>query len=232
MYQEIEELLRTKDSFAALERIERQGDALAVADLYKRLVRDLYNEAKDVSGTILVGRAGIHYCLTKAIEVEGADKELAEKLRGAAKALSYNTAASGWPAWAEPGMRVTEEHMRAGYDCARLNRRLAYELDRPPGPKGNGLWLMGAHHLAAGEYEEATRAFEQARDIFDSVPEPDYALMTRGYIVIVRLTQNPGDGGAQDEFETTVRALRERGNEDATFFADQLETVRAYFVTG
>jgi hypothetical protein len=62
--EEIRKLLRDGDSFAAAQRIQREGTPLEIGDRYDRIVRELYWKAKDLPAVVAVARAGIFYCLS------------------------------------------------------------------------------------------------------------------------------------------------------------------------
>src|SRR5580700_939631 len=138
---EILELLRAGDSFAVMEHIQRNGSPLEIADRYDSLVRELYWKAHNLPAVIVVGRAGIMYCLGQLL-IPGMPPEIADKMGHTAKGLAYNVGSFAWPGWEEPEIHSTPEEIAIGHDCAKLNLRLAIQLKRPPKAVSKAHWLL------------------------------------------------------------------------------------------
>jgi hypothetical protein len=231
MIDELRGLLRARDAYALAERIQSGRDARAAAERYAELVRDLYWKAKDVAAAVAVGRAGIYFALGKAIDIAGHDPDAALALRGVAKQMAYNVASFAWPGWNEPGVTIADADRLAGYDAARLNLRLAVELKRDASKTSMAHWMLAAHHLSGGAAQLAVESFGQAKADAERAGEAAQALMCDGYAALAQSVATPDDDvAARDRFERAVSRLRQLGNEDATLFADQLGTVRAYFL--
>jgi hypothetical protein len=230
--QKVASFLETGDSFQAMEYVETLAEPsqpVETAKHYSQLVRDLYAKQRDVPGMILIGRAGIACCLREARRVEAEDAKLAEQLRGAAKTIAYNLSVNAWPGWGEEGIEITRADSLAALDVARLNLRLARELDRNAEILGNAHWLLGAQHLALGQTAAALEQFELAEEQFQAADKPDYRQMARGYAGITRQTEaaNREEGGK--ELAAAIQSLNEIGTDDARFFAAQLEEAAKHF---
>lgn len=222
---DIDELLalaRGVDLFAAIERISNGPDPEHAAALFAQLAKRLYSIEKNVSAAVATRRAGIQFCLCSA-----ADATKRQVLRGHAKALAFNLGADTWPGWGDEGIVINASDLDAGFDAARLNLRLARELERGPLAESKGHWLVGAHQLARAEDDAAITAFllarERARDAADSNNE----LLNAGYAALVGTLQ--GRVEAQTEFLSVVEHFQSRAGEDAPFFAEQLEKALAIF---
>jgi hypothetical protein len=228
---EIQELLQSGDSFAAIESIQKTGTPLEIAARYDLLVRDLYWKAHDLPAVVEISRAGILYCLAHA-SAAGQPPEVADRLRGTAKGLAYNAASFAWPGWQEPGIDPTPEQIAYGHNCARLNFRLAKELKRPPLVVSRAHWVVGAYALSSAEFDIAARQFQFAQSLLtpgDSAAGAEI-LCTSGYVAMAKLCENPSDAVAEKSFSDTLDNLASLGSEDAKSFADQLKTVRGYFL--
>lgn len=221
--------LDAHDSFAACRAIERGRTALQAAELYHATAQALYHQRQNVRSMVALSRAGIHLALTEAERLQPADPELAVQLRGQAKTLAYDLGSNLWPGWQDEGIELAPADLATGLEAARLNLQLAEELNRPPLPRCNAHWLLGAHELAQDHSPAAREQFNWARQQAEHAARPDYALMCRGYAAIAALRMSPGDTAAASDFATVLRDLRAIGSEDATFFAGQLESVRAQF---
>ena len=118
------------DSFAAiiylceLEEPELTLDALIGAMKHK------YWQEKDLVGALAFARAGTHFGLQSALLYDQSDPNLAYKLRSGAKGCAYDFASCAWNGWDEPGVVITKADHAAGFDAARVNLRLAVELER------------------------------------------------------------------------------------------------------
>ena len=105
------------------------------------------------------------YCLGQTLSLEASSRQR-EKLRSSAKALAYDIGSFTWPGWEEPRISPTADELAAGRDCARLNLRLAIELQKPPERVSMAHWLLGAHALAARDFDLAEKEFQLAQAAF------------------------------------------------------------------
>jgi hypothetical protein len=228
---DIRELLRTTDTFAAIEHVQRDGTPLEIAARYQSLVGDLYWKAHDLPAVVAIGHGGINYCLSQSL-VAGTPAEATQKLRSTAKALAYNIGSFTWPGWEEPGIHPGPADLAAGRDCAKLNLRLAVELAKPPDRVSMAHWLVGAHALAAADFDNAVAEFRTAQDV---LPATDPACQrlepcNMGYLSIAQLCKNPDDSEASARLDEVVGRLKARSDEDASEYLKQLETARRCFM--
>jgi hypothetical protein len=218
-----QDLLRTAGSFAAIERLQRDASPLEIAARYQNLVNELYWKAHDLPAVISMGRAGILFCLAQPASAES------ETLRSIAKAIAFNVGSFTWPGWEEPGISPTAGEIAFGMDCARLNLRLAIELNKPAKALANAHWLIGAHALAAGDANSATQAFQLAHDVVDA-SERTAQLLNLGYRAVAELSAQPGDSDALQRLDAITAELRDRGDDDSKMFLTQIQTARRLFV--
>ena len=208
----------------AIKQFESTGDANGISAEYVPLIIDIYWGTKDIDAVVRLAHAAMAYCQRHADA--SADEALQKKLHLRAKSTAYNLGSFTWPGWNEPGVALTPEHVRAGYDAARQNLELAQALDRPPSAMSNAWWLLGAHHMTAGELDGAIDAFTRSVSFAQEAGKADGAAMARGYAAITRmLTGNPG---ADASFERTCSELEAMNEEDSAFFAQQFRDVRQY----
>jgi hypothetical protein len=226
---EVARLLHEQDSYAAVQFIQHQGTPPEVMTLYGDIQQWLYNEQKNVAGMIALSRAGIQYGLTEADRCATDQPDLANSLRGSAKALAFNLASNTWPGWNDEGITPTESDRRVGLDAARLNLRLAIELKRDHLPLCNAHWILGAHHLADGHYDDARDAFETAADHARQANSAEFEAMTNGYAAMASILQHPENSELRRPLDENVAILRRLDNDDSRFFADQLESVLRLF---
>jgi hypothetical protein len=221
---DIDELLalaRDVDLFAVIERISADPDLEHAAAAFGKLAKRLYSAEKSVSGAVAIGRAGIQFCLCFA------DAAKRQALRQQAKALAFNLGADTWPGWGEEGIVISASDLDAGLDAARLNLRLALELERGPLAESRAFWLVGAHRLARAEdaaaVTEFSRARERARDAANGLDEQ----LNAGYIALTGALS--GSAQAQHELASILERLRSAPAKDAPFVAEQLEKALAVF---
>ena len=222
--------LETGDSLQAASLVETQGKPLHIAGLYSNLLRDLYGNKHDVPRMILMGQAGIRYCLTQsATAAKNGATEDATKLKGFAKEISFNLSVNTWPAWEDEGIVITRSDQRIGLDAARLNLRLAGELKRGPDKVGAANWLLGVHEIALGLHDAAIDHLQQAAENHRTAKEPDFEQMCVAYVAIAKLGKKRDDATAKKQLDDAVAALKKLDTEDAKFFAGQLISVNAFF---
>ena len=226
MLEQVYAQLESGDSLEAIDLIEK-GDTKDVVNAYSQLVSDLYFKKHDVPRMILIGRAGIRYCLSSSKQTE--DAQLAEKLKGAAKTMAYNVSANAWPGWQDEGIKITRTDSIVALDLARLNLRLAEELKREADVFSNAHWLVGAQHLALRELDEADKHFGKAVEFAKTAKKPEAEQMARGYGGIVKLVADANSNEGKKQLAGAIRALNEIGSDDAKFFAQQLDSVSKFF---
>jgi hypothetical protein len=232
---EIRGLIHQVDSFAAIERIQRAGTPAEIAARYAALVSELYWKAHDLPAVVAIGRAGIIYCLNESA-APGLAADAIDSLRTTAKGLAYDLGSFTWPGWEEPGISPTADDLALGRDCAKLNLRLALELKKPPARLSMAHWLIGAHALAAGDFECAEQQFQTAQQV---LPNTDPAAKelepcNLGYLAIARLGKNSPDSAehaaAEADFQQITGQLAARKDEDAEVYLSQLLSARRLFV--
>jgi hypothetical protein len=226
---EVARLMQEQDSYAAVQFIQCQGTPEEVMRLYGDLAQWRHVELKDVAGMIALSRAGIQYGLTEADRCAADQPDLANSLRGSAKALAFNLASNTWPGWNDEGITPTESDRRIGLDAARLNLRLAVELKRDHLPLCNAQWILGAHHLADGRHDDARAAFNAAAEHARQAGSAEFEAMTRGYAAMASILQQPDNSEHRRPFDEQVATLRQLDTDDGRFFADQLESVLRLF---
>ena len=219
------------DSAEACAFLEKQGDPVAVADLYANMVRHQYFARKDVASMVVFGRAGIQYSLTEARRRrKQGDKRGAATMTGHAKTIAYNLGANTWPGWNDRGITINRTDLAIGLDAARVNLRLGTELKRKDSVIANAHWLLGAHRLAAGQYEAAVTQFTKSAAKSRAAKTEDAALMADAYAALARLAATPKSAPAEKRFEMAVKALAGHNSKNAQFFVKQLATAKSIFV--
>ena len=231
MMTEVLQLLRTGDSFAAMEIIQCQGAPLDIAARYHSLVKDLYWKARDLPAVALIGRAGILYCLGQSLIAKETPKT-AEQFRSIAKGLANDVGSFTWPGWEEPGIHPTPDEIAFGRDCARLNLRLAIELKKPLSRLSMAHWLLGAHKLSARDFQGAVKQFQLAQEVLQTdVPESKAnEPLNAGYLMIARLCGDGSDTEARSKIDEIIGELNARSDEEAKDFCTQLTTARRHFL--
>jgi tetratricopeptide (TPR) repeat protein len=223
-------LSRDTDTFAAVEMLARQDDATRVAGVYEQAVLDLYWKEKDVPRLVAFGRAGMQYGLTAAVAAERAgEAERAAALRWSAKRCAYNVASFVWPGWDEPGVAVTRADVVVGLDAAKLNLRLARELEKGDPALSRAHWLVGAMQLASGHRQEALASFREAvrhADLASTQALSDAAL-ARAYVALTERLRAAQDSAAFDAARAALAKV-----EEGDFFVGQIDTAWRVFGPG
>ena len=106
---------------------------------------------------------------------------------------------------------------------------LAVELERGDLPTSRAHWMVGAFHLADGEYNQAIESFEQgiafARKANTRVDE----LLNQSYILITQLLVSPENNKLLEEYQSLKASfLNAEHGED---YIQQLDTAYKVFST-
>lgn len=218
-----------QDASAAFAQLEGNSPPDDVAVRYAALAQYLYNDRKDLAGMILAARAGIQFNLNRANALDATDKKAAAQHRGHAKAIAYNLGANCWPGWMDQGISITATERAIGLDAARLNLRLAVELNRPAEARGHAHWLLGAQLLAAGEFDAAGAQFTDSARHFAEAEKPTEEQMAVVYERLTRRVQQPGDAARRKALMQSLAALEALNSDDARFFAEQIRTAEKVF---
>ena len=230
MLERIKAKLRDDGLFAALALVEDHDDPSEVVKLYSSLIEDLYWNDKSLGAVVRVSLAGIQFSLLRAGKHSGSNAKSTRKLLLAAKALAYNLASFTWPGWAEPDIRIGESDLQAGLDGARLNLRLARELDRGDDNVAMALGMLGSQYLAAKRYEDARNVFAESLALYEKSATIEPVWLTKGYLGLVDAVRDPDDGRGSETVGRAIGELKRIGSHDAAFFARQLETALRVFV--
>lgn len=221
--------LAENDSFAAIEYLNRQEDALAVARAFANVVNHLYWKAKNLPYVIAIARAGIQYSLRTAYVNAESNPQFAGELRSMAKSLAYDLASFTWPGWAEEDILVDPSALAAGRDAARVHLRLARELNTSGVPLARAHWMMGAHLWAAGDWDEAQRQFNESVKHAEMARSRAEALLAKGYAAAVTVLHSSENEVAQNQLKRIKAQLGDM--EAGDFMVTQIDTAMKVFAT-
>ena len=232
LWERIQDLIAANDGERVGEVMSAEGSPEVVAQRYEFVVRSLYYPGNDLPAVIHVAQTGIDFALGEAAAAERRqDGEAAAQFRRAAKGLAYNLASSTWPGWDEPGINIRTQDLEAGFAAARLNFRLAEELAVGPEPMANAYFMLGAHALAAFDYDAASDYFSRFGEIARSADLRELTILAEGYRVITDAAAGSGNPGSY-MLEPVRAQFRETLESGANFWIDQLDTAWRIFVTG
>jgi hypothetical protein len=182
-------------------RLADAPDVCAALDRLDALSRDLYWKQKQLTASIRALEAGIHIGLFAARDA--AEPTRAEIL-SRVKTFAYNLASFAWLGWDEPGISITPAQVDQGHEAAKLNLRLAVELNKPALPLSRAHWMLGGHQLGARDYAAAITSFEAARaTAVDAQSKPDELLA----IAFSRLCQTIVDPSHQSSLQEALDQL-------------------------
>ena len=98
-------------------------------------------------------------------------------------------------------MEITSADHAAGFDAARLNLRLAGELGRGDFPTSRAYWMIGAYHLAEGDYKKALTAFEQGSSFAKKADALGDEMLNQGYQLLSKMLISPSDSSLRKDYE-------------------------------
>ena len=140
--------------------------------------------------------------------------------------FTFNAAADGWPGWQISDKAPDTRILMAAQELARRSAELNKRLVLGPLQEGTGLWLCGAFDLALGNYGEAAKAFEAARQKYAEGAAPGLALLTEGYSAILSQAVGHADG---ESLEAVIAKIKAGGFEDGAEWVEQLRTALKVF---
>jgi len=220
------QLANEQDTFAAIELLAGQSDAVAATKDFGQVMHHFYWKAKDLSRAIAFGRAGLQYGLTAAPPLQATQPKQAREIRSAAKSLAYDLASFTWTGWDEPGISITESDLKLGLDAARVNLRLAIELDKDALRLSRAHWILGAQQLAAKLYPEAIQSFQKAAEFAKTANNTAEELLGLGFAALAKVMQTKGADG---QAELDMIKLKLKPLQDGEFFVGQLDTALKVF---
>ena len=220
-------LYKTKDSMAAIIYLSELPDPKMTMNTLADVMRHQYWQEKDLVGALAFARAGIQFGLQTALRYEQSDSELAFDLRSAAKGFAYNFASFAWIGWDEPGVEISSADHAAGFAAARVNLRLAIELERGDLPTSRAHWLVGAYFMADGEYSQAISNFEQGIIFAKQADATVDELLNHGYILVTKMLASPDDTSTLEAYVNLKAAFQEV--EHGGDFVQQLDTAYKVF---
>lgn len=200
-----------------IEALKVAEDTAAALQGIHQVMRAAYWERKDIGEVLSLGLAAIEHGMARA---GAAGAEAADEILRWVKAIAYDVGSFTWRGWGEEGIEIDDDAARAGLDAARLNLRLAEMLDRSEEVRCAAHWLVGAHLLAVGSYDDAIAAFGEADAAATRAADPVQGHVQHGYIAIARLLQGIPD--ARDDLDAVEGALG--ATDDGVFWVEQLET--------
>ena len=221
-------LVQSGNLAEAISLVKTNANPTEASAAFIDLSRQTYRQLKDVSSMIALGNAGTQFALSQAAASESSAD--ADKLKRNAKVLAFNTAANCWPGWGDADIEIKKEHLEAGLNLATLCRDMTLELDLGHKERGTAYWLIGALHLANGEYAKSLSALQHARDEYQAGGHSDQVLMVEGYAALALKAQPETMSSGARELDRILQLLGEQNSKEAQFFVNQLITAERILV--
>jgi hypothetical protein len=221
------QLLKEQDSAAVISTLCQETDPKLAAKSFLDLSRDLYWKQKDLSSTLAIARAGITYCLLRALDNDTVDSTLAYDLRSIVKGLCYDIASFTWNGWDEPGIVITTADLAAGFDAAKANLRLAHELKKGDLPRSRAHWILAGHYLSRSDRKSAADHYQQGERYAAAASSRPDELLNKAFAHLIDVLANPADRDAADRLTAIKSELKSQ--QDGQMFIDQLETAHRVF---
>jgi len=191
-------------------------------------IRDLYWIDHDLATVTLIGSLSLVAGLAAAPRLNESQRY---DLLSQVKAIAYDIGSFTWPGWGEAGISPGSTDLQAGRHAARLNLRLAEELQKGDLPLARAHWLCGAQEIAAGAYESAVRYFEAAAAHAERAGAEAEQRLAEGFAALVVVgTSAPDSPAAAVACQKLAGALVGLGGlENGTDFQAQIVTAAKVF---
>jgi hypothetical protein len=225
----VKRLLGAGDSYAAVEYIQSQETPERVVALYSAATIHFLHKQKDVAAFVRLSQAGIHYELTMA-QLAKEPKRVAA-FRSQAKTLAYNLAANVWQGWGPETYPATRRQQEIGLDAAKLDLRLAIELDKPAIKLAYAWWMLAATQLGLGDYKAAKKGFLAAAAAASAAKKPVFEYSAQGFLGVTAMLSGKVKAGneAVKKAKANLAGFAAKGNEEAAFLATQFDHALAAF---
>ena len=209
--------MATAQDFANLDTVdELDWEELAT------LMRHLRSEQRE-SLFVPVAKLQLAYLTEAAKRAETSNPDQAVEIRRFARGVAYNIASFTWPGWGDSSEPISKTRQELGLEAAKRAVDLAEQIGEVT---PNALWILGAHHLNAMQYEEALSSFDRAKEL---ARNDFYRSMHSVWQQLTRVLASGTNSGLQ-ELDVAIDNLRGSDFEDAEFFADQLNTARRVYI--
>jgi hypothetical protein len=219
------ELIAAHDTYAVVDRLAREADALTSGKAFVEVMRHLYWQKKDMHRSVQIAQAGAHCCLTVAAR-DGLDPTQAMKLRGIAKGLTYDIASFTWPGWNEPGITISATDLALGMDAARANLRMARELNRGDLPMSRAHWMLAGHRLCSKEFAAAKDDYQSAARYATAAGSKSDELLSQGFACLTDILAGTTPSASADLDAILQQLNAVEGGPD---FAQQILTAKRVF---
>ncbi len=185
--------------------------------IYNDIIRYLYWNRFDIDSVVSLSEHAIDW---GNIQLESADEKTKENITSRIRAIHFNLASFTWPGWGggKQPITLTPENRKAGLNAARRNVEIHQQLKSPGKKMGNGLWMLGAHELAAGNHAVARQTFQQFLTLAKK-EDVDQARFAEGWLYVVDLLTGVNEAASRKSLDEIVVKLSE--TKEGKFFADQ-----------
>lgn len=216
--------LLQQDSLTAIVYLNQQEPPLEVVKVYQQLIRHLYWQEKNLPALMVLAQAGLQHALTVEATLP---PEAANALKSVAKGLAYDLASFTWPGWAEPGINIDPTALWVGLDTAKINLRLAQELQKDELPMSRAYWMLGGQQLANGQLEMAEASFTQAESYAAAAGVEAERLLARAFILLSQRVAAPADPAEGAQLAAIKQQLETL--ENGPLFINQINTAWQVF---
>ena len=168
----------------------------------------------DMDGYVYLQKLLVQHALNLAAQ----HPQQALEYKSAAIPMTYNLAANTWIGWGEGQVgAIGEAHQRLGMEAARKNIELAAEVGLGPERRRNGYWILGAHQLAAEDYDGAEESFATSAALGKESSDAASAAMAQGWVHVAHILAGIDETAELDAIKSRLRTL----GEDGAYYADQ-----------
>ncbi|MEM7364627.1 MAG: hypothetical protein AAF525_11420 [Pseudomonadota bacterium] len=168
---------------------------------------------------------GTRLLIQRGLTLAEEQQEHAETIKQALIPVTYNLAADTWTGL--PDDEGNPAYLRIGLEAATLNLKLRREKQQTGQKLAMGLWMLGVHQLAAGDYVSAQTTFEEYRSVAEDGDEPSAMLMAHGWLIMTQILA----GDARKEDLSTFDKIRKdlSAQPDGKFYVRQMDTALERF---
>ena len=178
-------------------------------------------DGKELDAYLLMARSVFESAMAAADNTDSTEDR--DGYKTVAFMTAYNIASNTWPGWNE--REIAPESQALGRRFAQINREMVDSMGLTRIRPG-GLWISGAHELAAENYDAARDFFLQAKHLGEESDNEESALMNQGWVMVVDILLQKKSVGPE------LKALQQQlsdMSDDGKFYAAQYDEALKVF---
>lgn len=178
---QVENMIKTNDTYFITKFIESKVDYKGLGSLYQELLDSLSVHDKDLEYSVIFAKAGAIFLLDKADELQRVNIKMSEKLKMSACKLLDKSIANVYREWLNKTNNGTFL-LKNALDMMKLSSRINTQLNNEVIDIYNNYLSFGELYLAIDDFPSALEYFRVAKELSSQLATQEYADIADVYI--------------------------------------------------